>query len=428
MTRSLKQQTLILSLGNAFTRGLGFALHLIFARMMGAEALGVMELAHSVGMLALTPVTAGVPTAMSRLTSRCKADQPEVLRAGLRLNMLTSLVIIPVLLALSPLLSWMLGDTRTLPAILLDIPCVLLLGQCAVYNGYCYGRQDTLTPALNECLEQALRFLLSAGLLMLLGGRSIALSAALPEGAELIAAAAALMMFRLTIHPQRSLAPPSRALMHEILRLSTPMVISRLCMTGMRTLNAVLLPVCLQRSGLSTAAATAQYGLLHGMAMPLMMLPGVLTGAVCMVATPAVSRLEHKPRQLRRMIRQLSLSAAGIGLVAGAVLCLGAGFIGAGLYNQPALTPLIRFLCPLPLVFALNQACSGIIAGLGLQRKSLTGTLAASACSLLLTALLARLPGWRLFGAAAAAIAGQLLGLMWNTGILLGFLRQQNRQ
>lgn len=63
---SLRRQAMILTLANGATRAVGFVLHLMLARLMGAEALGVMELANTVGMLALTPVTAGVPAAMSR--------------------------------------------------------------------------------------------------------------------------------------------------------------------------------------------------------------------------------------------------------------------------------------------------------------------------------------------------------------------------
>lgn len=420
MARSMKQQALILTLGNVFTRGLGFCLHLIFARLMGAEALGVMELAHSVGMLALTPVTAGIPTAISRLTAgRPRVDQPHVLRAGLHLVRKTALITISVMLLLSPLISHLLGDLRTLPAILADIPCVLLLGLCSVYGGYCYGLQDTLTPALNECIEQTVRFLLSLMLLLTLGTKNIALSAALPEIAELFAASLALCMFLKTMGWPRSLAKPSRALQQSILRLTIPSALSRLCVTAMRTLNAVLLPVCLRRSGLSASAATAQFGLLSGMAIPLLMLPGMVTGAVCMVSTPAVSRLERQPRQLRRLSLQLLLTAGGIGLCAALALWLGADFISLCLYKQIALSPLLRLMAPMSIVLALHQVTGGMIAGLGLQRQSLTGTIVSSALTLTLTALLSPLPSLRLFGAALATMAGQTLGLIWNSMVLL---------
>ena len=429
MGGSLKRQALILTAGNGLTRALGFLLHLVFARLMGAEALGVMELSHSVSMLALTPVTAGLPTAMSRMTAgRPALDRPNVLRAGLALVTRIALVVMPATLLLSPALGWMLGDARAVPAIWSMAPCVLLLGLCSVYSGYCYGQANTLTPAVNECVEQTVRFALSMGLLVWLGGRSIALSAALPGVAECVAAGLSLWLFRRVIRLPRSLARPSKALMGEVTRLTVPMVLSRLCLTGMRTLNAVLLPACLRRSGLAASAATAQFGLLNGMAMPLMMLPGVVTGAVCMVATPAVSRLERQPRRLKAVMRQLALAGLGIGAAAAVLLTLGADVIGQKLYRQEALIPLIRLMAPVTAVMALNQVMNGMIAGLGLQRRSLTGTVLSAATVLLMTAWLAPLPGLRLFGAALATMAGQTVTLLWNGGVLLLALRRMLRQ
>lgn len=420
MARSMKRQALILTAGNVFTRGLGFALHLLFARLMGAEALGVMEMAHSAGMLALTPVTAGIPTAMSRLTAgRPRADQPSVLQAGLHLVRRIALLTMLALLLLAPGISMLLGDLRTLPALLCMAPCLLLLGACSVYGGYCYGLQDALTPALSECLEQTVRFLLSGALLLAFASGSVAIAAMLPEVAELIAAGLSLALFVRMVGRPRSLASPSRALQQDLLRLSVPSALSRLCVTAMRTMNAVLLPVCLRRSGLSASAATAQFGLLNGMAMPLLMLPGMVTGAVCMVATPAVSRLEHQPRALRRLTWQLVLTAAGIGCIAALLLWFGADVISSALYHQPALSPLLHLMAPLSIVLALHQVLSGMIAGLGLQRRALTGTLLSSALSLVLTALLARAPSLRLFGAAIATICGQVLGLCWHIGVLI---------
>lgn len=425
MADSLKRQTLILTVGNGLTRALGFALHLVFARMMGAEAMGVMELSHSVSMLALTPVTAGLPTAMSRMTAgRPAVDRPNVLRAGLHLVTRIALVVMPLLLLLSPALGWMLGDARAVPAIWSMAPCVLLLGLCSVYSGYCYGQANTMMPAANECAEQTVRFVLSLLLLMWLGGRSIALSAALPGLAECAAAGLSLWLFRRAVRLPRSMARPSKALMGELTRLTVPMVLSRLCLTGMRTLNAVLLPACLRRSGLSASAATAQFGLLNGMAMPLMMLPGVVTGAVCMVATPAVSRLEKQPRRMKVIMRQLALAGLGIGVAAALVLWLGADFVSRTLYRQEALAPLIRLMAPVTAVMALNQVMNGMIAGLGLQRRSLTGTVLSAATVLLMTAWLAPLPGWRLFGAALATMAGQTVTLVWNGGVLLRALKR----
>ena len=53
MAQSLKHQAMTLSIANAYTRALGFVLRIFSARLMGAEAMGVMEMASSAMMLAI---------------------------------------------------------------------------------------------------------------------------------------------------------------------------------------------------------------------------------------------------------------------------------------------------------------------------------------------------------------------------------------
>ena len=413
---SLKKQALILTLANAYTRALGFGLRLITARLMGAQALGVMEMSSPAMMLAITPVTAGIPAAMSRLTAQKDADRQAVLRAGLSLIRRLSLVITPLMLVLSLPTAWLLGDLRTLPSILISLPCIPLLGLCAVYSGWFYGLDDARTPALNECIEQTVRCTLSIALLLWLAGRSIALTAALPGAAEVIAGIVVWLLFSRRSAPMPRSADP--AIRREILRLTAPTAAARLCQTALRALNAILLPVCLRRSGLSQAAATAQFGLLNGMAMPLLMLPGIVTGAICMVATPAVSRQERQQHRLQHTMRQLLLSAAGVGTAAGILLFFGADFISSRLYQESALAPLLRLMTPAAMLMAVQQVQFGLITGLGVQNKALTGTVIASFLSLGVTALLCPLPRVRLYGAAIATLAGTTLRVIWNACIL----------
>ena len=423
---SLKKQALTLTLANAYTRALGFVLRLVAARLMGAQALGVMEMSSSAVILAITPVTAGVPTAMSRLAAQKDADPLAVLKAGLSLVKRLALLLMPLMLLLSPGIAWVLGDMRTLPSILTSVPLIGLLGLCAVYSGWFYGRNDAATPALNECVEQTVRCLLSLALLVTLANRSIALTAALPGAAEVIAGAAVWWLFR-GKSPHLPHGPANTAIRREIIRLTAPTTAARLCQTALRAFNSVLLPVCLRRSGLTSTAATTQFGLLGGMAMPLLMLPGIVTGAICMVATPAVSRQEGQSVQLRKTMHQLLLSAGGIGAAAAVGLFLGADFISLRLYNEPVLAPLLRLLSPAALLMAVQQVQFGLITGLGVQNKALTGTVIASFLTLGVTAVLCPMPQLRLYGAAIATVAGAVLRVIWNQCVLHQAMRQSGR-
>ncbi|MBR6668160.1 MAG: oligosaccharide flippase family protein [Clostridia bacterium] len=422
---SLKKQALVLTIANAYTRALGFVLRLVTARLMGAQALGVMELASSAVMLAITPVTAGVPTAMSRLAARKGAEPRAVLQAGLSLVKRLTAWLIPGMLLISPAIAWLLGDLQTLPSILTSLPLIGLLGTCAVYSGWFYGRNDASTPALSECAEQTVRCVLAILLLMFFRRSSVSVTAALPNLAEVAAGVVVLRMFR-SKSPRLKHIAPDASIRQEILRLTAPTTAARLCQTALRALNAVLLPTCLRRSGLSALAATAQFGLLNGMAMPLLMLPGIITGAICMVATPAVARREGHDLHLRRTMRQLLLSAAGVGVIASAGLFFGAEFIGSFLYKEAALAPLLRLMAPASLLMAVQQVQFGLITGLGLQNKALTGTVIASFLTLIVTALLCPIPGIRLYGAGIATLAGTLLRILWNAAVLRSSRRSRH--
>ena len=404
MPQTLKKQALTLTIANGFTRGLGFLFRLMTARLMGAEAIGVMELSASAAMLALTPATAGLPTAMSRMTARPNADQSAVLRAGLSLNRRIALVMMPLLFLLAPGMAWLLSDFRTLPAILISIPAVFLLGCCAVYSGWFYGRGDMLTPAQCECSEQVVRFVGSLVLLLIFTRSPLSIRAALPGFAGILAGICVWMMFR-----RRAPLPPgvpSADLRHELLALSAPTAVSRLCQT------------CLRPSGLTASAATAQFGLLSGMAMPLIMAPGVITSAMCMVAAPAVSRQESNRVRLKRTMRQLLLMAGLIGCLSSCVLFLFAQPISMLLYGEPALTGVLMALSPLSMLFAIQQVQFGLVTGLGVQRRAMTGTIVSSALTLVVMSALCPMPSVRIFGAVLAMLAGSLVRVIWNAAVL----------
>lgn len=422
---TLKKQALILTLANTYTRALGFALRLGTARLMGAQALGLMELSSSAVMLAITPVTAGIPTAMSRLTAQQDANVSAVLQSGLSCIKRMALFLMPTMLLLSPAIAWLLGSMQTLPAFLTSLPLIWLLGLCAVYSGWFYGRNDAATPALSECVEQTVRCVLVFTLLHFFTRLSDAWTAALPNIAEVAAGLSVWFLFRRK-SPHLMGIKPDAALRREIIRLTAPTTGARLCQTALRALNAVLLPVCLRRSGLSVDAATAQFGLLNGMCMPLLMLPGILTGAICMVATPAVSRQEHQPVQLQRTMRQLLLSSGGIGAVTAVSLFFGANFISTRLYREEALAPLLRLMAPASLLMAIQQVQFGLITGLGRQNQALVGTIAASFLSLIITACLCPLPRIRLYGAGIATLASMLLRVICNAVVLRGSRRNQH--
>lgn len=159
--KTLVQKTLFLSASHFVVRSIGFLLRLWLSRELGAQAMGLVELAQSAQMLLITPVVTGLPAAVSRLCAKAEGkEQTRVVRCALLLALPVSLTLAALAFLLrEPLCLW-LGDIKTLPALLCFLPCIPILGASCVLNGYYYGVGRPVPPALSELLEQLVRALL----------------------------------------------------------------------------------------------------------------------------------------------------------------------------------------------------------------------------------------------------------------------------
>ena len=418
----------MLACANALVRGLGFALRIVLGRLMGAEALGVMELGHSAHMICVVPLTAGLPLAVSRLTAR--RDDGSALAAGRSLAWRMCALLLPLWALFSPVMAGLLGDGRTLLPLWVFTPSIAVLGLTAVYNGYCYGRGSVWPPALGTLLEQGVRLALCALLLGFLPRLTVAARAAVPGAAGLGAGCAALLLTRLLLRREGApLGAPLRAeLRRELLRLSLPLTASRLLQTLLRAALGAMLPRRLMAGGMGAAEATAALGMLQGMVLPVLFLPGIFTGALGTVGAPAIAR------QQGGRLRATALRLFGASLLCGLAGLLAlrglAPLLAARVYRLPALTPLFSAAAPLTLLFALQQAAGSVLAGLGQQKKTLLPTLVGAALTLYLT------HGWAatplgVTGAVYALTLGRaaalLLQLFWVLRLLTGPARREGR-
>lgn len=423
MTRqNLKLQTVVLTSANMVVRIMGFVMRILFSRYMGAEAVGVMELANSAHMLAITPSTAGLPLAASRLTAKAPENRKLLpLAAGRWLVNRLSCFLIPLFLLMIPWLAELMGDSRASLSLLFSVPCIWILGQSAVINGYCYGIGNALPPALSELIEQAIRFLICLVLLNRLTYASTEVLAAVPAFATMIAELAGLIIVWMMLKLPRGIhADPS--LLKKTVRLSAPPTISRFCTTGLRSLTAILMPLQLQTSGLTAAEATVRLGMLNGMAMPLVMLPGVFTSALSMLCGPALAAREHDPKASRHMAARLLGISFAISFFSSVGLYLFSPFIALKLYRQPDLILLIRLLCPSVIMTGLTQVLAGMIAGIGRQKYALWGTIGGAAVTLLLTVCLTVNPLFREKGAAQAMMTGQFVSFFCHLFIVIKYI------
>lgn len=412
---TLVRQTMFLSASHFIVRVIGFFNRIWLSRALGAQAMGLVELTHSAQMLLITPVVSGLPAAVSRMCAKSQpARQVRVLRCGISLALLTGVPVAVLAFVFKTQLALWLGDLRTMPALLIYLPCIPILGISCALNGYYYGKGKPVPPALSELLEQLVRLFLCIRLVFALRGWPTMLHAAIPAAASLVGETASLLLM-LLIAARAILFEPGegsrRAVYREMLSLALPLTGMKLVSSLMRTVQSALIPARLQVSGLPAAEALSRFGMLSGMLMPVLMLPSFITCSLCMVAAPELTRRQANGTPQKSLVRRILGGTLLVGLCAMAAVWLFAPLIADTLYRQAELLPLLRRCCVLVPVMALSQVVSGLMNGLGLQGTSLRIALGANLLSVLLMYALAAQPALQLWGAVIAMAAAQAVTL-----------------
>lgn len=428
MKKSIRKQTLHLTMVNGIVRFLGMIMRVVLSRMMGAEIMGITELAQSVHMLAITPLTSGLPLAVSRLTAKAsRAERMKPLEAGVAIVRRAALVMIPLMFLLSPLLARLTGDMRVLPSLWFSAPCILILGYSAVYNGYCYGTEQSGLPAWSELIEQSARLIIACVLLFFLRKLTAPWLAAVPifstMAAEIIGLFFVIGILKLPRDENRVLKQWTK----PIFQLAVPATIARLASTLLRALESIILPVRLMVSGLSQSEALSRLGMLNGMVMPLTMLPCIFTSALSMVMVPRIAKAESRPKELKRLIFLCTLCCAAAGFLGYGVLIITSPLFARLIFRLPELTEWIRMAAPLALLFPFAHVTGGLLASLGQQKLSMVGSVPVSAITLGLTWLLCAEPTLRQKGVIIAQGAGQIILLLWNVFVLQSWFRQRRK-
>ena len=166
-------------------------------------------------------------------------------------------------------------------------------------------------------------------------------------------------------------APPSlfvmRKNLEKLMEIALPISSSRFSLGIFQSMEAVLIPLRLRYFGYSLSEAYSHYGILTGMALPLVLFPSAVTGAVSMLLIPEISEADTL-NDRQAILRTARSTVAGC-LYLG-IFCTGGFFLfgkelGLFLFQSEEAGSYIRILgwiCPF---LYLGTTLSSILNSLG---------------------------------------------------------------
>lgn len=419
----------ILTAVNLALRGVGLFFAAYIARAVGAEGVGLNTLIMTLYAFALTLAGSGISLSVTRLVAAAVAECDRekgvsgVLKGAFVYSSLFGFGSAAAMFLLSdPLASLLLhypSASLCLKALALSLPPVAYGG---IISGYFVGVKRVSRNALVQVFSQLFRVFATVWLVTAMAGRGVAFAVLAISLGTLISEWACLF-FSLIVFliDRRGQSRAKRGKLSPVAKMALPLAVSTYVRSLLLTLEHSLIPKRLVDRGDSSAEALSSYGILHGMALPLILYPMAPLSSFSGLLVPEFA--EEEARGNLEKMKKIATAAAERTLAYATVVAVLIFFfseeLGYTVYGSYEAGKFIAFLAPVLPVMYLDHVIDGALKGVGEQVYSMWVNIADACLSVLLVYFLIPLMG--ITGYAVVIIA------MEAFNFILSFLRLRKR-
>lgn len=377
--------TAILTITGFISRFIGFFYRIFLSRIFGAEGMGIYQLISPVLALSFALTVSGIQTAISKYvageeqTGNYRSSLLHLVTGFLMAMSLSIVCTVFIYVYSDEIAVFFLHEERTAPLLRIISLSIPMATVHSCINGYFYGIKKTSIPSACQLIEQVIRvgsvyliyyFFQKKGLSPTISFAVIGL--VIGESASMIVSLLAIKLHFDQILPitpgmVRRLTPARLSVSaRELLSLAIPLSLNRVIINFLQSVEAIFIPQQLLCYGYDHATALSIYGVLTGMALPLILFPGAITNSICVLLLPMVSEADAlgNNNKIEKAIQSSIRYGFLLGIFFTAIFFFSGSFLGNLLYqNQLAgeFILVLSFLCPLMYIAStLNSILNGL--------------------------------------------------------------------
>ncbi|MFB5762152.1 stage V sporulation protein B [Paenibacillus medicaginis] len=436
------QGAIILLAAGIINRLLGFVPRIMLPRIIGPEGVGLYQQGYPFFIVIITLITGGIPLAVAKLVAEAETEgRPErssrILYTSLEFTVALGMIFLILCLVFAPwITNHILTDNRVYHTFVSMTPMIVIVAVSSVYRGYFQGKQNMIPSAASSIAETVIRIICVIWFSYLL----------LPKGIEFAAAGAMLgamvgeligmfvLLWQYVRHhkdPPKDIQPKGSLsgkvkILRPLLSLSIPVTASRLVGSISYLLESIVLMRSLAAAGIATAVATAQYGVLQGMIIPVLLLPGALTTSLAISLVPSLSEAAAGGNWTvvhSRLNQSLRLS-----LVTGApfavLMYVLAEPVCMLLYNSTEAAGMLKLMAPFALFIYIQAPLQAALQALNRPGQALMNTAAGAIIKITLIIALASRPEYGIYGGVTAICVNSMAVTLlhgYSVSRLLGY-------
>ena len=362
------------------SRLIGFFYRIYLSRIFGEEGMGIYQLLNPILALSFSLTAAGFQTTISKFVAEQNTDNGQTRQTlrpmiiGLSICLPVSVIVSILCIQFSDYIStYFLGEPRTasmLRIVALSFPLSTLH---ACINGYFYGRKKAMVPALCQIIEQISRVasVYLCSISFLCRGQSVPLSITvlgLVIGEFISTIIAGAFFIYTTRSSSSDTAKQTQQLTYgRFMFMVLPLIANRVTINALQSIETISLPATLKQYGYDHATALSVYGVLTGMAFPLIFFPNAITGSIAVLLLPLISQESARgnTKEVRKLTIKTMQDCSFLGFFCMGIFLLFGKSLGYLLFQSNLAGIFIAglsYICPF---IYLNSTLSAILQGMG---------------------------------------------------------------
>ena len=370
------KSTIILLIGGFLTKILGMIIKVIMTRCVGVDGIALYMLVFPTFSLFMTISQLGLPTAISKVISEDNHNNKNIILSIIPVSLIFNICLIIILLIISPILSNILNDERTLLPII-SISIVLPFDSLSsILRGYFFGRQKMLPHILSLLTEQIVRLFLIVTFIpnILYKGLSITVSYLIGINmiSELISVVVLIFFIRNKRIKRQDLIPNKKEI-SNIFSIAIPTTLSRLVGSISYFFEPIIITTLLSLNGYSINYIIEEYGLIEGFVLPLLLMPTFLTGALSSALIPDISKkyVKRDIWAIKKRMKQVVRLSLIIGITISIILYINPAYFLKLLFKTDKGTNYLKLLIPFFIILYIQYPLESILQGINKSKESL---------------------------------------------------------
>lgn len=376
------KSTIILLIGGFLTKILGMLIKIITTRLLGTEGIGIYMLLTPTFSLFIAIAQLGFPVAISKLVAEETKNNKNLVFSIIPIAMLINVIILFGIFISSNFISnILLHEPRTKLAIICIGFVLPFISISSIVRGYFFGKEKMIPHVLSNVIEDIVRMIILALGIPIFIKNGIEFAVAFLVLSNVVSELTSILILFFFLPKnfklQKKDCIPNKQNIKDIFSISLPTTGSRLVGNIGYFLEPIILTSTLLWVGYDNNFIIAEYGIVSGYVMPLLLLPSFFTMAISQALIPIISKATaHKNyKYAKDKLKQAIFFSLLIGIPM-TILFEAIPEIPLKLiYNTTEGTNYIRVLAPVCLLHYIQAPLSSTLQAMGKAKDALKGTL-----------------------------------------------------